>query len=51
MAVDGMIETEIECVYRYKLRTFSDVPHMIDDYIYLNNNERVQTKTGVVPLT
>jgi transposase InsO family protein len=40
-----------ECIYRHKPRTLSDAQRMIDDYIYFYNNERIQTKTGVAPLT
>ena len=40
-----------ECIYRHKPRTFSEAQHMIDDYIYFYNHERIQTKTGVAPLT
>ena len=40
-----------ECIYRHKPRTLSEAQHMIDDYIYFYNNERIQTKTGVAPLT
>ena len=40
-----------ECIYRYKPRTLSEAQHMIDDYIYFYNHERIQTKTGVAPLT
>ena len=40
-----------ECIYRHKPRTFSEAKRMIDDYIYFYNNERIQTKTGVAPLT
>ena len=40
-----------ECIYRYKPRTLSDAQRMIDDYIYFYNHERIQTKTGVAPLT
>jgi transposase InsO family protein len=40
-----------ECIYRCKPRTLSDAQRMIDDYIYFYNNERIQTKTGVAPLT
>ena len=40
-----------ECIYRYKPKTLSDAQRMIDDYIYFYNNERIQTKTGVAPLT
>ena len=40
-----------ECIYRCKPRSLSDAQRMIDDYIYFYNNERIQTKTGVAPLT
>ena len=40
-----------ECIYRYKPRTLFDAQRMIDDYIYFYNHERIQTKTGVAPLT
>ena len=40
-----------ECIYRHKPRTLSDAQRMIDDYIYFYNHERIQTKTGVAPLT
>ena len=40
-----------ECIYRHKPRTFSEAQNMIDDYIYFYNHERIQTKTGVAPLT
>ena len=40
-----------ECIYRHKPRTLSEAQRMIDDYIYFYNNERIQTKTGVAPLT
>ena len=42
---------KIECIYRHKPRTLSEAQHMIDDYIYFYNHERIQTKTGVAPLT
>ena len=40
-----------ECIYRHKPRTLSEAQHMIDNYIYFYNHERIQTKTGVAPLT
>ena len=40
-----------ECIYRQKPRTLSEAQHMIDDYIYFYNHERIQIKTGVAPLT
>lgn len=40
-----------ECIYRHKPKTFSEANDMIDRYIYFYNHERIQTKTGVAPLT
>ena len=40
-----------ECIYRHKPATFSEANEMIDRYIYFYNHERIQTKTGVAPLT
>ena len=40
-----------ECIYRSKPRTLSEARQMIDDYICFYNHERIQTKTGVAPLT
>ena len=40
-----------ECIYRHKPRTLSEAQRMIDEYIYFYNHERIQTKTGVAPLT
>lgn len=40
-----------ECIYRYKPATFLDANEMIDQYIHFYNHERIQTKTGVAPLT
>ena len=40
-----------ECIYRHKLKTFAEANEMIDRYIYFYNNERIQIKTGVAPLT
>ena len=40
-----------ECIYRYKPRTLTEAQRRIDDYIYFYNYERIQTKTGVAPLT
>ena len=40
-----------ECIYRHKPRTLSETQRMINDYIYFYNHERIQTKTGVAPLT
>ena len=40
-----------ECVYRHKPSSFEEANRMIDDYIFFYNNARIQTKTGVAPLT
>ena len=40
-----------ECIYRHKPKTFSEANELIDRYIYFYNNERIQNKTGVAPLT
>ena len=39
-----------ECIYRQKLKTFDEARHLIDEYIYFYNNERIQTKTSLTPL-
>lgn len=40
-----------ECIYRHKPATFREADEMIDRYIHFYNHERIQTKTGVAPLT
>ena len=40
-----------ECIYRHKPKTFDEARILIDDYIYFYNNQRIQLKTGVAPLT
>ena len=40
-----------ECIYRHKPRSFQEANEMIDRYIHFYNHERIQTKTGVAPLT
>ena len=40
-----------ECIYRHKLKTFKEADDLIDRYIHFYNYERIQTKTGVAPLT
>ena len=40
-----------ECIYRHKPATFSEANEMIDRYIHFYNYERIQSKTGVAPLT
>lgn len=39
-----------ECIYRVKLRTFSEARELIDDYIYFYNHQRIQSKTKLTPL-
>ena len=39
-----------ECIYRYKLKTFDEARHLIDEYIDFYNNERIQLKTSLTPL-
>ena len=40
-----------ECIYRHKPKTFAEANDLIDRYIHFYNHERIQTKTGVAPLT
>ena len=40
-----------ECIYRHKPQSFTEAEDMIDRYIDFYNNERIQLKTGVAPLT
>ena len=40
-----------ECIYRHKPASFNEANEMIDRYIHFYNHERIQTKTGVAPLT
>ena len=40
-----------ECIYRHKPHSLKEAKDMIDRYIYFYNHERIQTKTGVAPLT
>ena len=40
-----------ECIYRHKPQSFAEANEMIDRYIDFYNNERIQLKTGVAPLT
>ena len=39
-----------ECIYRHKPAAFSGTNKMIDRYIHFYNHERIQLKTGEVPL-
>ena len=38
-------------IYRRKPATFSEANEMIDRYIHFYNHERIQSKTGVPPLS
>ena len=40
-----------ECIYRHKPASFKEANEMIDRYIHFYNYERIQSKTGVAPLT
>ncbi len=40
-----------ECIYRHKPKTFHEANDLIDRYIHFYNYERIQSKTGVAPLT
>ena len=39
-----------ECIYRTKIKTFAEARHLIDDYIYFYNHQRIQLKTKLTPL-
>jgi putative transposase len=39
-----------ECIYRSNLATFDEAKHLIDEYVWFYNNERIQLKTGEAPL-
>lgn len=45
----GILKTE--CIYRQKIRTFQQANDLIDEYIHFYNYERLQTKTGLSPLS
>ena len=40
-----------ECIYRHQAATFKEAKTLIGNYIYFYNNQRIQLKTGVAPLT
>ena len=40
-----------ECIYRHKPKTLQEANELIYRYIYFYNHERIQTKTGVAPLS
>ena len=39
-----------ECIYRTKIKTFAEARHLIDDYIYFYNHQRIQLTTKLTPL-
>ena len=40
----------IGCIYRHRPKAFHEADDLIDKYIHIHNHERIQNKTGVVPL-
>ena len=40
-----------ECIYRQKIATVQQARELIDEFVYFYNYERIQSKTGVAPLT
>ena len=40
-----------ECIYRHKPATILEANEMLDRYIHFYNFERIQSKTGIAPLT
>ena len=40
-----------ECIYRHNPTSIQEANELIDRYIYFYNHERIQTKTGVAPLS
>ena len=51
MAENFIAILKTECIYRHKPKTLKEANELIDRYIYFYNNERIQNKTGVAPLT
>ena len=51
MAENFFSTLKTECIYRHKPASFREADEMIAAYIYFYNHERIQTKTGVAPLT
>ena len=39
-----------ECIYRQKIQTIQQAKHLVDEYIWFYNNERIQLKTKLTPL-
>lgn len=40
-----------ECLYRHKPASFKEANALIDSFIHFYNHERIQSKTGVAPLS
>ena len=51
MAENSFSILKTECIYRHKPGSFNEANDMIDRYIHFYNHERIQTKTGVAPLS
>ena len=51
MAENFFFILKTECIYRHKPKTLQEANELIDRYIYFYNHERIQTKTGVAPLS
>lgn len=51
MAENFFSSLKTECIYRHHPATFDEARMLIDNYIYFYNNQRIQLKTGVAPLT
>ena len=39
-----------ECINRTKIATFAEARHLIDEYVYFYNHQRIQLKTKLTPL-
>lgn len=51
MAENSFSIVKTECIYRHKPATFLEANEMIDRYINFYNYGRIQSKTGMAPLT
>ena len=40
---------KIECIYRTKIKAFTEARQRIDDHIYFYNHQRIQAKTKLTP--
>ena len=50
MAENFLSIIKAECINRQKLQSFGEAAHLIDDYIWFYNHQRVQLKTKLTPL-